>query len=358
MKKIIKICIWLFAIIFALFLVAQILFFSLGKKIIIAQIEQNLKTKASLESVNLSFPLTVNLRGLQIAGLAKVKQVSVSPNILGFFAGKIVLNQLRLDSPEINLRKNPDGSLNLPVLPAGGKPPPIFILGLKVLSGKFSFIDQQIDPAGYRVSVDNINIDIAKNNFPPTSLKVNFELSADLLDTRDNPTGEAKASGWVDWRSKDMEGSISIKDVDVTKILPYLQGVVSSKRLLSARLNFSAEPKAKNNDLIIPCNMELDKVVYQKKEQAEGQPKEIDVVSDTINLFSDETGKMAFKFSYRTKLDKPVFDSRRLESIFAQAALENLTSQPPEKVIEKVKAAVEQFKDLGKSFKKIFSNKE
>ncbi|MFA4888001.1 MAG: DUF748 domain-containing protein [Candidatus Omnitrophota bacterium] len=358
MKKILKILLWLVIVSAALLFIFNIVFIVAGKKIIVEQIKKNLKLDASLGSVSVSFPLAINMHNLEIAGLIKADSLYASPSLLGFFAGKIVLNQLRLVNLLVTLRKAPDGRLNMPQLPKKGKQPPVLVAALKVINGKLIFIDQVIDPQGYRVTVDNINIDIAKTMFPPTSLNVNFALSANLLDARDNPSGEAKASGWVDFGPKDMDGNITIKDVDVTKILPYMQGIISAKKLLSARLNFSADLKARNNELLIPSKMELDNIVYQKKEAAEGQPKEIDLVSNTIDLFSDQAGKMVFKFTLRTKLDKPMFDTKSLKGIFAQSAMDNLSSQSPDQLIKKAKDIAGEFKDFGKSFKKIFKQQD
>jgi hypothetical protein len=155
-----------------------------------------------------------------------------------------------------------------------------------------------------------------------------------------------------------MQGRIEISQVDISAFLPYLQGVISSKKLLSAKLSLQAELKAQHNDLVVPCHMELNNIVYKQETPAEGQPKEIDLVSQTIDLFSDAAGKMVFNFTFHTKLDKPAIDTNKLRGIFAQSAIENIVRQSPEELAGKLKTTMEDFKDFGKSFKKMFKKEE
>ena len=43
-----------------------------------------------------------------------------------------------------------------------------------------------------------------------------------------------------------------------------------------------------------------------------------------------------------------------LKGLIAQTAVENIITQPPENVVDKVKGAVGEIEELGKSLKKIF----
>ena len=356
MKKLAKGVIWAAGIILVIFLLAAAVFATFGKAIVVSQIEKNLKVKAALGRAILSFPLSVTLDKLEIQGLLKADSVSLSPSVLGFLAGKIVLNELKIINPEITISRGNDGKLNLPQLEAKGKQPPLLLAGLKIQNGTAVFRDKKIAPEGegYRLVVKDINVSISKITFPPTSLYTNFAVSASLDDNENRPSGKALASGWIDFRPKDMDGKIKLSDIPVAALAPYLGNMFPVKRFLSAKLNFSAELKAKNNDLTAKCHAEF---ISEPKKVDSVEPGG-DLVPDLVNLFSDTSGKITFDFTIPTKLDNPRFDLINLKGIIGQAAAHNIASQPPENVVEKVKDIAEQFKDIGKDLKDIFKKKE
>lgn len=357
MKKLKQKLIWILIVLVALYVIANIALGVFGKAIIISQIEKNLKLKASLGRVAISFPLSINISKLEAGNLFKADSLSFSPSILGFLSGKIVLNELKIDRPEIAITKNIDGMLNLPRLESKGGPS-VLLAGLKIKNGKFIFIDKKINPQGHRVEVKDINADISRAAFPPASMYTNFRLSAALADSGGKPSGKAIASGWIDFRPKDMEGKIELKDIDGSSLSPYYQNIVAGKKLLSAKLNFTADLKSSHNDLTAQCRLEFSDVVYAAPESTEGKKEISDIIPSILNIFSNDSGNVVFNFTITTKLDKPRIDVVSLRGSIGQAAVENISSQPPEKVIEKVKEAAKGFEEIGKSLKEIFKNKD
>jgi hypothetical protein len=358
MKKIFKIIIWIALFLAVIFLLLNIAIALFGKAIVAGQIEKNLKLKAKLESMSISFPLSVNIRNLDIQGLAKIDSLSARPSILGFLAGKVVLNELTVVRPKISVEMDSNGKLNLPAFSAKGKQPPILLAGLKVKEGSLIFIDKKVDPAGYKIMVNNINADIAKATFPPTSLFTRFNLSAFLVDNQNAPKGKAAASGWIDFGPKNMEGRVELKDIDVTYLAPYYQTFSPAKKLASGKLNFTSDLKAENNDLIGKCHLEVVDLVYEKETPAEGQPAAPDLAASVLNMLSGNTGKIAFDFTLKTKLDNPKINLKDLQGMFAQSAIQNIVNQPPENIIKNAKDLEKQFKDFGKTMKEMWKKKE
>ena len=150
-----------------------------------------------------------------------------------------------------------------------------------------------------------------------------------------------------------MDGRLELKDIEAASLAPYLQDMIKVKKLLSARIGFSADLKAKNNNLSAKCHVE-----FARRAQADKQDSSSAAAPDVLSLFSDDAGKMAFDFTINTKLDNPKLNSLNMKGIIGQAAVDNIASQPPENVIEKVKDTVEKFKDIGDSFKDIFKKKK
>ena len=359
MKRINKVVVWVLVIIFAVFISCSIAIALYGKKIAVNLIEQNLKMKTSLGNISLEFPFTINLTDIEIGNLFRSDRVSANPSILGFFAGKIVLNRLSLINPLINLEQNADGTLNLPTLRQKGKAPPVFLTGLTIKNGKLIFTDKKISPEGYKIILDKINAYISKAMFPPTSLNIRFKFYANLTDSNARTLGSADTSGWVDFGPKDMDATLRIEDMDITYFAPYYGNFISNKKLLSAKLNLTSIFKAKNNDLTIESNFKLSDLVYAKEEPVkEGELPRFDLVRNTLDLFTDAKGNLSLDFSINTKLDKPGISISELKRVILAAAVKNLSNQPPEALIEKVTNAIQQFKGLGKGLKNIFKKQE
>ncbi len=357
MKKINKILLWFFITFFCFFIFANIVVAVFAKRIMVQQIEQNLKTRVSLDKISVSLPFSLNLINLEIGDLLKVERLSISANILGFLAGKIVLNRVTLINPVINLRLGRDGNLNLPKPEQKGKPPEIYLISLVVRNARLIFTDNKISPSGYQVILGKINADISKVMFPPTSLKANFKLSADVLNTSGNKLGGIMFSGWVDFGPKDMDGILNVKDLDLIYFSPYYGNFISNKKLLSARLNINTSLKSKNNNLDVTTKFRLTDLAYAKEEQVEGELPELNLTKNTLDLFTDNNGNLNLDFSINTKLDKPGVSVEQLKKMILKAAVKNLSSQSPETLIKKVSDNIEQFKEFGKALKGIFKDK-
>src|SRR3989338_604852 len=142
MKKTPKIIIWLALIFAAIYLLLNICIALFGKAIVVSQIEKKLKRKATLEKLNVGFPLSINIYNLDIQDLAEIDYLSLKPSILGFFAGKVVLSGVKIIRPQITLYMDEQGKLNLPQLGNQGKEPPVLLAGLNIKEGKVIFIDK------------------------------------------------------------------------------------------------------------------------------------------------------------------------------------------------------------------------
>lgn len=358
MRKISKILLWVIAVIFVIFVIANLAVSLFAKQIVVKQIEQSLKLPVRLAGVNVNFPLSIKLSKLEIGDLFKADEISVSPNLLGFLAGKIVLNGVALVNPVIALEQSADGSLNLPKLESKGKPPEIYLLSLSVRRGKFIFIDKKIDPAGFRIILANLNCRISKVMLPPTSLKADFKLSADICDAQSQKLGSVGLSGRLDYGPKDMDALLTIKDLDLIYFSPYYGNFISSKKLLSASLNVNTTLKARNNNLNILTGLKLSNLTYAQEEAVEGELPEINLTRNALEFFTDSKGNLDLEFEINTKLDQPGISVEQLKKTILKAAAKNLSSQSPDELIRKVNDNIEQFKAIGKTLKNIFKGED
>lgn len=357
MKKINKIIIWVIAVIAGIFIILNLLLPSFVKKIIVEQIEENLKIKTGLGEVNITPPLSINLIDLKIGDLFQADRVSVSPNILGFFAGKIVLNGVVLINPVIRLEQSKEGKFNIPQLEQKGKQPPVYIAGLALRNGKIIFNDKKAGSQGLKIILSRVNADVSKVVLPITSLKTNFKVSGDFLRPDDKRIGSVNLSGWLDFGPKDMDGVLVIKDLDISYFSPYYGSFISSKKLLSAKLNAKTTFRSKNNNLDTLTNLRLSDLVYAKYEESELQVPSLSLTRNALDFFTDAKGNLDLEFDISTQLDNPNISIAQLEKIILKAATKNLANQSPEDLIRKVNDNIEQFKAFGKGLEKIFKDK-
>ncbi|MCX5707127.1 MAG: DUF748 domain-containing protein [Candidatus Omnitrophica bacterium] len=360
MKKINKVLIIILVVFFSIFILANIAVSVFAKKIVVEQLEQNLKVKASLGSINISLPFSVNLNNLEIKDLVKINRLSVSPNIFAIFAGKIVLGSVVLVDPLVTLTQGPDGRLNLPQLEQKGvKPPEVYVTSLAIRNGKVIFNDKKASPEGFKVILERINVDISKVMFPPTSLKANFKASANFMNSSDKKIGNLLFSGWIDFGPKDMVANLNLKDLDIPYFEPYYGNFISNKKLLAAKLNIGSTFRAKDNDLNIQTNFKLSDIVYAQEEPTEqGTKPQLDLVKNTLDFFTDEKGNLNLDFEVKTKLDKPNITVSQLQKMIFKAAAKNIVNQSPESLIKKVNDNIDQFKEFGKSLEDIFKKKK
>ena len=323
MKSINKAIIWALLIILTVFISCSIAVALFGKKIVISRIEENLKTKASLGGISLGLPFTLNLTNLEVGNLFKAERISANPDILGFLAGKTVLNRL------------------------------------VIKNGEFIFSDKKLSPEGFKIIIGNINAYFSKVMLPYAALNTELKLYANIMDVNARIIGGVDALGWIDFGAKDMDATLQIKNLDVTYFAPYYGDFISNRKLLSAKLNLTSLLKATNNDLTIASSLKLSDLVYAKEEPPrEGEPAAPDLVKNTLELFSDAKGNLSLDFSINTKLDNPGISISEFKRAILNAAVKNLSHQPPEALIEKVTNTLGQFKDFRKELKNIFKKKE
>lgn len=353
MKTKFKVIIFIFAVLLVIFLLASILVGVYAPRIIEQQIQQNLKLKSSLGKVSLSLPFTITLERLEIGDLASIKKVSLSPSLIALLFGKIVIHGLNVVEPVISLEQSADGRLNLPALEQKGKPPAVYLTSLRVENGKVIFTDRKVTPAGFQVIVDKLNVKVAKVSMPITSLATNFQISAQLLNSQGVVFGNIVFGGWLDYLAKDIDAKLQITNMDITNLSPYYGNFISNKKLSCAILDLNSVFKAQNNDLRVTTDFNLSKLTY---EQAQEPQPELELMKDSLDLFTDSQGNLHLEFTIDTKLDNPSLSPEKLRKIILKAAMKNLTSQSPQQLIDKVTNVIDKYKDIGKQLKGIFKN--
>ncbi len=345
LKKIIRILLVIIAVVVLLFLAAFLLFKIKGKDIVEKQISGVFSVPAKIEALSLRFPLSVSLKGLEVQDFLKT-DLSVGINPLGLFAGKIVLNNISLNQPELKIVKLKDGRVVIPLKQSKQKGALPLILGLVIRKGQVIYLDRSLDD--YQVNVYDIDVRVSKRGLG-SRIAFNFVATADIGQKL--AQGENfQTSGWIDWTKKDMDGTLEIKEVSTNNILPFYKNILGSDAS-PATMNLKTTMKAKDNNLKIDCHMELAGLAPAAKSEeqpAEEKPKEISIIGDLASLFTSPEGKIALDFTFNTQLDNPKFERADLTKNLATSAAKNILSKPPEDIVSTVEKIGDKIKEWGK----------
>ena len=186
--KILFIAVVIFAF---LFTCAYFFMFIKAKSFVITTLENLTRKKITIGSLDLGFPLNLEIRNLDIQGLAKVDYIFVSPSILGALFGKIAFNGVKVIKPEIYLERQ------RPALSSGtvatetektdksrrfflSQKMPLIVKRLVIMDGKINFVDNTVRAEGIRITLKDIYCDIDNFYLIPKSTIANFQLKAKI----------------------------------------------------------------------------------------------------------------------------------------------------------------------------------
>ncbi len=319
-----KILIILIAIFVAIFAIIYTYFTLLGKSIAISQLENATKRKVAISSFNITPPLNIKLRNLNIEGLIKADSVSISPSIIGLLLGNLALNEVSILRPEFTYeRASPTaGPQSAPVVEAKKKQPfRLIIKNLNIRDGRINFIDHTVGPEGIQIMIKDLNFKLTNIYTLPRSLITNFELKAKIPWQQGKDEGKIQAAGWFNFFKKDMQASLKIEDIDGIYLYPYYSNWVDLEkaRIEKAKLNFTSDINGLNNNVTAQCRLELADIVRKPRAPEEGAEKAeriTDAVLDILKALNQ--GKIVLDFTIRTKMDRPEFSFGNIKMAFEE----------------------------------------
>ncbi|OGX05892.1 MAG: hypothetical protein A2Z88_02300 [Omnitrophica WOR_2 bacterium GWA2_47_8] len=304
-------------ILISLFLLLTVVFISLyfyvkanGRQVVLKVLNAGLSQPATIEDVEFVFPFGLSLKNLKIEKFFEVKELDVQ---CGFpLLGKDGYNiaSLRFISPRLFLQKNEEGEFSLlPVLkkenPVPAAPPsenaqplaevsePALPLGslfsqkfdgvainaLEIRNGELEFHDAS-NPS-FKFSLKQVGGWVRNFHYPFKPLRTAYAFAA-VMNPQNTvfQNNQLKASGWVDFYRKGMNGKIRMTDPD-------------GKEVLIADLD------GENNDLTV-----LGKVNFKNMQAAKpDKEKDFSVEDMLFTALQSSDIDINMDFKIRTKFD-------------------------------------------------------
>src|SRR3990167_9090910 len=144
-------------IIFALLFSATYFFLVFkGRSMIIEQLQALTGKKVHLGSFDLTLPLDLEIKKLQIEELANIDDVFVSTSILGLLTGRIVFNKVEIIKPEFSYVRAPAQEAGLTQQPSGNIAKAkklflrLFFKRIVIKDGKIDLMDRTVSAEGLR----------------------------------------------------------------------------------------------------------------------------------------------------------------------------------------------------------------
>lgn len=314
----------LFAVIILFAVISSIayLFIALkGKNIILTKIEELTQRKASVGNFSVTPPLNLAIKNLNIEGLLKVENISISPSILFLLTGNIGLNRIVVIKPEITFEKKPAEAVTKTPSAAPEKKRALHLIlkQLIIKDGKIDFVDHTVGPEGIKIIVKDINFNLTNLRAFPFSAITSFDLKARIPWQKGQEEGRFEAEGWINFFKKDMQATLKVEDIDGVYLYPYYSHWVDLEkaRIEKAKLNFTSNINGLNNNVTAQCHLELTDIV--RRPRPEGEPGEkAEKITDTVlDIFRAlNQGKIVLDFTIRTKMDKPQFSFGDIKMAF------------------------------------------
>jgi hypothetical protein len=301
-----------------------------GKAILVRQLENFTHRKVSVGYFDLSLPLNLEMRNLDIQGLGKVESLYVSFSPLYLLTARIALNQVRITRPEVTLERFP---------PKTAEPPPqeksagsgensisktaqpvekpdvksdlnLIFKRLAILDGRLNFIDHTVGANEVKITVNGINFNLT-NLYPSRYQAIaSFELKGKVPWQEGKEQGKIQAEGWLNFHKKDMQATLNIQDIDGVYLYPYYAQWVDLEkaRIESAKLNFSSNIQGLNDNVTADCHIELSDIISKPRAAEESEDKAEKIRDFVLELFKAlDKGKIELNFTIKTKMSRPEF---------------------------------------------------
>ena len=266
-----------------------------------------------------NMPLNVEIKNLNVEGMGRVDNVYIYPSLMHFLIGRLAFNTVKLVRPEFTFeRKAEQESAQAPALVKSLKEQPkpqkenasrLMIKRIKVIGGKLIFIDHTAGHGRIKIIATNINFNLRNlfNIFTFSSITT-FDLNGKIPWLKGKEEGNITADGWLNLIKNDMQATLRVKDIDGIYLYPYFSQWVDLEKALieSAKLTFTSDVQALNNDLTAQCHLELTDIVRLPRPPDQPEQKAERITNVILGKFKElDEGRIVLDFTIKTKMDKP-----------------------------------------------------
>ncbi len=295
-----------------------------GKRLLVQKLTQVFQREVLVGTVETGFPFDIIIKGLQVKDRFKIGRVFAGGGVIDILRRSFVLSELRLDGVEVSIERS--GFNN--ALVAGPEPsatggaqdkekiviflPQLVLKRFIINNGTLYFSDKNAGENGIALTIKDLHVSVDNLVFPvKRSFVTSFELNGNIPWQIGQEQGTVAIEGWVDPFKKSAEATAKLEKIDGVYLHPYFAQWVDLEktRIEKATLNFSSTLHALSNNATVDCHLELTDIVFKPRSLTEETDKAEQIAHTVLSIFKSlNDGKVVLDFSFKTKLDSPVFN--------------------------------------------------
>lgn len=329
MRLVSKLTIWLFVLL-AFAVLALFLFIETnGKPFLEQKMSVSLGRPVTMAQARFVFPVGLRLDDLTVEGVLKAQEARVYLSFPVFFGRTFYISHVVLKEPQVLVRKTAVAADAVDTGPetadsASAKPAPaagaweVLVDELDIHNGRLNFQDTSHEKA-FVMEMTELEIKARSVAYPLRSLNTSFNI-AGIVSGEEIPFSgsRAEADGWVNWKDRNMDARLVVKEP-------------------SGTIGLSADLKAKSNDLVITGNASIDNLAAKP---ARSEDDSYTMESFFLDALQSGGIKLDAAFSIATKLDDLEVSSIAFSG--------NVGGGQPGTLRENLKNIGQKFEDLGK----------
>ncbi len=248
--------------------------------------------------------------------VSRVQSLSFTASSEGFPAKPLVFSDLVSTRPYVRLERDRKGNITSPltgVIPKQTSPErqrgttaQVEMKNLKVANGELLFLDGEIRKQPFPIRLTDISLNADFLSFPPENRYTTYELSGHIPGNES--TGVLISSGRTDLKTLDTNGKVSLSDLDLTTLKPYIvkQGDVDVSR---GFLDLSMDLRIKEKAIYAPAHAVIKDLVFVAgrgvKDEFLGIPR-----SQIVKSLETSNHRIGFDFILEGNLENPQFNFR------------------------------------------------
>ena len=249
--------------------------------------------------------------------VSRVQSISFTATSEGIPAKPLLFSDLVLTKPYVRLESDRNGNITSPlpgVTPKQtgaekqrGTPVQVEVKNLKIAGGELLYLDGKIARQPYPVRITDIALNADTLSFPPEDRYTTYQLSAHMPGNQS--TGVLTSSGKTDLKTLDTNGQVSLRDLDLTSLKPYIvkQGDVDVSR---GFLDLSVDLSIKKKMIYAPTHAVIKNLAFVTarglKDEFLGIPRSL-----VVNALETNNHQIVFDFIVEGSLENPKFNFRR-----------------------------------------------
>jgi hypothetical protein len=297
-----------------------------ANRILKSELEHRLGKDFSVGSLDLSWG-SLQARDVRLSRqgevLASAKAVALKADFLGFLKDRITISSVSLGKPFLRLEVDRSGKLILPEVPAAGGSGAsgsgpgkrIDFKRIDAARGEILYLDGKISSPPYPTRLTDIECTLSDIAVPPDNAWTDCSLSARVPGK--SSTGTLTWKGKTNFLTKDTEGTLMLKDLDILTMKPYYHtkgDIEVSKGTLSVNM----EVRIKDRAIRAPGRAVIRDLDFASGRGVGdifmGVPR-----SSVLDLLKSGKNEIVLDFTVEGSLDDPRFNLR--ESLMKRLGL-------------------------------------